>query len=222
MLFISSRILRTRASQTLIPSGGWWRKQHNSSFFNVQRNEWFGITFKWGFPGGSVVKNPPANAGDAGSIPGPGRSPGERNGNPLQHSCLGNPMDRGAWRATVHGVTKEFNSTWRLNNNKLLLNKLEAFQENQLSYRLSYCKRHPFNENDICRILIHFAKIQDTFGSMPSNINSDTANNSTQRIILCSNPTYTLCCAKWDIIRGKGVTGFLCYNRWSAQFRKVA
>ena len=52
-----------------------------------------------------MVKNPPANAGDVGSSPGSGRSPGERNGNPLQCSCLGNPMDRGAWRATVHGVS---------------------------------------------------------------------------------------------------------------------
>ena len=58
-----------------------------------------------GFPGGSVVKNPPANAGSMGSIPGPGRSPGEGNGNPLQYSCLGSPKDRGAWWATVHGVT---------------------------------------------------------------------------------------------------------------------
>ena len=49
-----------------------------------------------GFPGGSVVKNPPVNAGDAGLIPGSGRSPGEGNGNPLQYSCLENPMDRGA------------------------------------------------------------------------------------------------------------------------------
>ena len=47
-----------------------------------------------GFPGGSVVKNPLANAGDAGSIPGPGGSPGEGNGNPLQYSCLGNPKDK--------------------------------------------------------------------------------------------------------------------------------
>ena len=52
-----------------------------------------------------MVKNPPANAGDVGSSPGSGRSPGERNGNPLQCSCLGNPMDRGAWRATVHRVS---------------------------------------------------------------------------------------------------------------------
>ena len=62
-----------------------------------------------GFLGGTVVKNPPANAGDArdaGSIPGSGRSPGERNGYPTQCSCLDNSMDRGAWWATVHGVSK--------------------------------------------------------------------------------------------------------------------
>ena len=54
-----------------------------------------------------MVKNPPANAGDVGLTLGLGRSPGERNGNPLQYSCLGNPMDRGAWQATVPGVIKE-------------------------------------------------------------------------------------------------------------------
>ena len=69
-----------------------------------------------GFLGGSVVKNPPANAGDAGSIPGSGRPPGGGNGNPLEYSCLGNPMDRGGWQATVHGVAKESDTTQRLNN----------------------------------------------------------------------------------------------------------
>ena len=64
-----------------------------------------------GFPGGSVVKNPSANAGDMGSIPESGRSLGEGHGNPLQYSCLENPMDRGAWWATVHRVTKESDST---------------------------------------------------------------------------------------------------------------
>ena len=59
-----------------------------------------------GFPGGSVVKNPSANAGDAGSIPGLGRSPGEGNANPLQYPYLGNPMDRRAWQATVYEVTE--------------------------------------------------------------------------------------------------------------------
>ena len=58
------------------------------------------------FPGGSVIKHPPVNAGDSGSIPGLGRSPREGNGNPLQYSCLGNPKDRGAWWAAVHVVTK--------------------------------------------------------------------------------------------------------------------
>ena len=60
-------------------------------------------------PGGSVVKHQPANAGeagDAGSIPGLGRSPGEGTGNPVRYSYLGNPMDRGAWGALVHGVAK--------------------------------------------------------------------------------------------------------------------
>ena len=67
-----------------------------------------------GFPAGSVAHNPPASAGDAGLIPGSGRSPGEGDGNPLQYSCLENPMGRGAWWATVHGVTK---SQTQLNNN---------------------------------------------------------------------------------------------------------
>ena len=58
------------------------------------------------FPGGSVVKNLPVNAGNVGSISGSGKSPGEGNGNPLQYSHLGNPMDRAAWQATVHGVEK--------------------------------------------------------------------------------------------------------------------
>ena len=60
----------------------------------------------FGFPGDSAVKNLPANAGDVGLIPGLGRSPGEGNGNAFQYSCLGNPMGRGTWQATVHGVAK--------------------------------------------------------------------------------------------------------------------
>ena len=63
------------------------------------------------FPGGTTVENPPANAGDArdaGSVPGLGRLTGGGNGNPLQYSCLGSPVDRGAWRAPVHGVTESW------------------------------------------------------------------------------------------------------------------
>ena len=62
-----------------------------------------------GFPGGLVIKDLPANTGDEGWIPGSGRCP--RNGNPLQYSFLGNSKDRGAWRATVHRVTKESDTT---------------------------------------------------------------------------------------------------------------
>ena len=64
-----------------------------------------------GFPGGTVVKNPPTNARDArdvGSTPGSGIHPEEAHGNPLQYSCLENPMDRRAWWATVHGVTENW------------------------------------------------------------------------------------------------------------------
>ena len=66
-----------------------------------------------GFPGSSDSKESPYSAGDLGSIPGPGGSPGEGNSNPLQYSCLENPMDRGAWWATVHGVAKS--RTWLSN-----------------------------------------------------------------------------------------------------------
>ena len=66
-----------------------------------------------GAPGGSVVKNPPDNGRDVGCIAGStsGRSSREVNGNPFQYSCLENPMDRGTWQATVHGVTKESDMT---------------------------------------------------------------------------------------------------------------
>ena len=64
-----------------------------------------------GFLGGSLVRNLPANAEDIGLILGPGRSPGEGNGNPLQYSCLENLMDRGAWRATAYSVAKELDMT---------------------------------------------------------------------------------------------------------------
>ena len=71
-----------------------------------------------GFPGGSDGKEIACNAGDLGLIPGSGRPPGEGNGNPLQYSCLENPMVRGAWRSTVHGVAKSWT---RLSNFTLLL-----------------------------------------------------------------------------------------------------
>ena len=66
-----------------------------------------------------MAKNPPASAGDMGSIPGLGRSPEEENGNPRQYSCLGNPTDREAWQTTVLGVSKESGATKQLNNKVL-------------------------------------------------------------------------------------------------------
>ena len=66
------------------------------------------LTLPMGLPGGSVVKNLPANAEDVSSISGSGRSPGEGNGNPLQYSFLENPIDRGDWQAMIHGVAKSW------------------------------------------------------------------------------------------------------------------
>ena len=83
-----------------------------------------------GLPGGSVVKNPPASAGDSGdasSISGSGRSLGEGNGNPFQHSCLGNPMDRGAWWATVHRVSKSRPSILSTNSPPTLMFSIQPF-----------------------------------------------------------------------------------------------
>ena len=73
------------------------------------------------FPGSSVVKNTPPNAGDMGLISGLERSPREGNNNTLQYSCLRNLMDRGAWQALVQGVTKELDTTQWLNNNNVTI-----------------------------------------------------------------------------------------------------
>ena len=88
-----------------------------------------------GFPGGSEVKASASNAGNPGSIPGLGRSPGEGNGNPLQYSCLENPMDGGAWQATVHGVAKT--GTW--------LNDLTSLDFNIINLFTFNFQKHPFS-----------------------------------------------------------------------------
>ena len=98
----SSHIIKTEFLSVLILKTASWFKQD------------------WGFPGGSDGKESACSAGDPDSIPGSGRSPGEGNGNPLQHSCLENPMDGGAWSATVHGVAK---SQTRLSDFSLFLFK---------------------------------------------------------------------------------------------------
>ena len=80
-----------------------------------------------GFPCGSVVKNLPANVGDEGLIPALRRSPGEGNGNPLQYSCLENPMDRGAWWATIHEVTKESDMTEQMDTAYIYMNLFAVY-----------------------------------------------------------------------------------------------
>ena len=85
------------------------RMRHVSNVGNIR----WGFKSNYGFPGGSVVKNLPANARDLGLIPGLGRFPGEANGNPLQYSCLENPRDRRAWWAAICGVAE---SRTRLSN----------------------------------------------------------------------------------------------------------
>ena len=72
---------------------------------------WLCLVLVAGFPHSSVGKESACNAGDPGSIPGLGRSPGEGNGNPFQYSLLENPMDRGSWWDTLHRITKESDTT---------------------------------------------------------------------------------------------------------------
>ena len=83
--------------------GAWLATVHGVAKSQTRLSD---FTFTLDFLGGSDVKASAYNAGDPGSIPGLGRSSGEGNGNPFRYSCLENPMDRGAWRATVHGVTE--------------------------------------------------------------------------------------------------------------------
>ena len=110
--------------------GAWWAAVYGvaQSRTRLKRlSSSSSMVFTVSFPGGSVVKSPPANtswppanAGDVGSTPGSRRLPGEGNGNPLQCSCLGNAMDRGPWWAMVHGGHKELDMTYGLNSNNCI------------------------------------------------------------------------------------------------------
>ena len=117
-------------------------------------------TKEWGgFPGGSVVKNLPVNAGDVGSIPVSGRYPREGNDNPLQYSCLGNPMDSGAWRATVHGVAKSQTrlSDWTTTSYTWRLHPSMSLKEASPGYALSYLLFILIRICDlVCNHLIYF------------------------------------------------------------------
>ena len=120
------------------PSGVWFQEPLRTRISGAQV-----LCIKWrsvciqGFPGVSVVKTPPPNARDAGSAPGLGRSPGGGPGNPLQYSCLENPMDRGACRTTAHRVIRKLEATQRLNNNdKFAYNACTSSQILQITSRL--------------------------------------------------------------------------------------
>ena len=100
----------------------WTHYYHPKFVIEIKLHSWCctfcGFGHTWASQVVLVVKNPPANAGDfrdSGSIPGSGRPPGGGNGNPLQYSCLENPMNRGAWQATVHGVAKSQTQLKQLN-----------------------------------------------------------------------------------------------------------
>ena len=92
------------------------------------------VLFERGFSGGSVVKDQPTNAGDPGSIPGSARSPVEGTSNPLQYSCLGNTIVRGAWWAKIQGIAKELDMIqWLNNNNKQQQTVLKVYWVKSLS-----------------------------------------------------------------------------------------
>ena len=116
---------------------------------------WFGFIASKGFPGGSDDKESACNAGDLSLSPGSERSPGEGRGKPLQYSCLGNPMDRGAWRATVHGVAKALDasenltlslftpdSTISICNQYLKIFKIKKFAERRAQYFKIHASKH--------------------------------------------------------------------------------
>ena len=94
-----------------------WSPLHDNSHVWSRKAIFPGSVYDQELPRWLNVKNLHANAGDMDLIPESGRSPGDGNGNPLQYSCLGNPMNRGAWWATVHGIAKELDMAQQLNNN---------------------------------------------------------------------------------------------------------
>ena len=96
------------SNEDTVGGGGQWSLEPNQEVAAIVSGY---VCNRKGFPGGSLVKEPICNAGDTGLIPGLGKSPRAENGKPDKYSCLGNSMERGAWRATVHAVTKEADMT---------------------------------------------------------------------------------------------------------------
>ena len=156
-----------------------------------------------GFPGGSMVKNLPATAGDVGLVPGLGRSPGGRNGNPLQYSYLENPVDRGVWWATVHGVAKS--QTWlsewahihsqRINKTAIpsklipfsfISFKLEGLNKTDLGFRWQYWHtflniihhEHPFHLSMSAQAVVAQKQYQESIAQTKTSSNGLLRNNT--------------------------------------------
>ena len=100
-----------KCKNSAYPAQSWERRLKLESLYYLISKQNIKLQLFEGFSGGSVAKNLPANAGDSGSILWSGRSSGEGNGNLLQYYCLGNPVDRGTWWATVHGTEKQLDTT---------------------------------------------------------------------------------------------------------------
>ena len=152
-------------------------------------------TFGISFPGGAVLKNPPAKAGDtrdAGSVPGLRRSPGEGNGDPLQCSCLGNPMDRGAWRATVHRVQRVGHDWAHICT--LLVSSLRNLCL-PWSLRISSCF------SSLCFIVLYFAyKSQSDRSSMKKTWNK-IITSLTPKPVIFSPPYFIIQGFQWVFFR---------------------
>ena len=133
----------------------WWK-----NFSNQRRHKWKDTSWLWverayiflkyPFLVAQTVKASAYNAGDLGSIHGSGRSLGEGNGNPLLYPCLGNPIDRGAWRATVHGVEKRVSHNLGLNYNS---NHREISRKNDKENNGNFLRSRNFVERDYFRVL---------------------------------------------------------------------
>ena len=112
-----------------------------------------------GFPGGSVGKESACNAGDPGLIPGSGRFPGEGNGNPFQHSSLGNPMDRGTWQATVHEATR---GRHNLGTKPPSSHEQNAVGASKVMFKILHATLHQYLNQELPDIQVGFRKGRGT------------------------------------------------------------
>ena len=155
-----------------------------------------------GFPGDSVAENPPANAGDVGDaclIPESGRSPGGRNSNPLQYSCLDNTLDRGAWWATVHGVA-------RARHDQATEHALSGFSHPMVKQSMNH---QPAQTERKTNHMLGISRIRWPWGSSGTRRQASSASLSGDSRLLCS---FRLMCERkgWLQECNEKKTGFSC------------